>query len=97
MDDALKRKLIIGLIVVSFLSSGGLLLRYYFKSGAPPPLTTQEQQAMGAIPIESYNVNNLPPQGDMSDKEYMLKIMRLREEADRSLGEPGSALHVINP
>ncbi len=97
MDDPLKRRLILGLIVAAFLSAGGLLVRYFFMPEPTPVLTEDEKQAMGAIPIESYNLRNLPPQGDMSDKDYMLLIMRLREEADKPIGEPGSALRAINP
>jgi hypothetical protein len=97
MDDQLKRRLIIGLIALAFLSSGGLLLRYFFMPEPTPTLTEDEQKALGAIPIESYNLSNLPPQGDMSDKDYLLMLMRMREEADKPIGEPGSALRAINP
>ena len=97
MDHAAKRRLIIALVVVSFLSSGGLLARFYLKAPTGPAPTKDQQHALGAIPVESYDINNLPPQGDMSNKEYMLMLMRLREKADTSDVEPGSALHVTKP
>lgn len=97
MDHALKRRLIIALVIVSFVSSGGMLARYYFAPAKAKPMTAEERANMAAMRIENYDPANLPPQGDLSDSEYALMLMKLREEANQSDAEPGSALLPVGP
>lgn len=97
MDQTLKRRLILGLVVVSFLSSGALLARYFFAPPKAEPLTEEQRADMAAMRVEAFDPRNLPPQGDLTDQEYALMLMKLREEADKADAEPGSALRSIQP
>lgn len=97
MNQPAKKRVVIALVVVAFISSAALLARHFLAAPEAPELTEEIKADLGAVRVEAYDPANLPPQGDMTDQEYMLMLYRLREEANQSDLETGAAQKPVRP